>query len=61
MIAALNGQNYFSDAVAQDDLGAAPWSGRDAAQWNGADQPNGRRSRKRDNLVDDFNRALFGF
>jgi L,D-transpeptidase YcbB len=62
MTAALNGQSYFSDAVAQDDM-AAPWNGRDTVQWNGRDQwsGNGRRSRKRDNLVDDFSRALFGF
>ncbi len=60
MIAALNGQSYFSDTVAQDDM-SAPWNGQDAAQWNGADQPNGRRSRKRGDPVDNFARALFGF
>jgi L,D-transpeptidase YcbB len=61
MTAALNGQGYFSDAVAQDSDLDAPWNGRDVSQWNGRDPRNGRRSRKRDDLVDDFTRALFGF
>jgi L,D-transpeptidase YcbB len=55
MIAALNGQSYFSDAVAEDSgMDAAPWNAPDAGQWNG-------RRRKKGALVDDFTRALFGF
>jgi murein L,D-transpeptidase YcbB/YkuD len=60
MIAALNGQSYFSDTVAQDDM-SAPWNSQDAAPWSGADQPTGRRARKRGDPVDNFARALFGF
>jgi L,D-transpeptidase YcbB len=56
MNAALSGKNFVGDAVAQDDdMDARPWNGRDMGQWNG------RQSRKKGNLADDFTRALFGF
>jgi murein L,D-transpeptidase YcbB/YkuD len=61
MISALNGNNYFGDAVAQDDSGAAPWSGQDSAPWNGRDQGNARRARRGRDSVDNFARSLFGF
>jgi murein L,D-transpeptidase YcbB/YkuD len=56
MNAALSGKTVYSDEVAQDDgVDARPWNGRDQAQGNG------RRTRKRGNVADDFARALFGF
>ena len=63
MTAALNGKTYFGDAVAQDsDLDRRRGTARDAGQWNGRDQANGRRSRRvRGDRVDDFARSLFGF
>jgi hypothetical protein len=61
MISALNGKAYFGDAVAQDDFGAAPWSGQNAAPWNGRDQANARRARRGRDSVDNFTRSLFGF
>ena len=61
MLSALNGNNYFGDAVAQDNSGAAPWSGQDSAQWNGRDQGNARRARRGRDSVDNFARSLFGF
>jgi L,D-transpeptidase YcbB len=56
MSAALSGKNYFVEEVAQDDeMDARPWNAPDMGQGNG------RRSRKKGNLADDFTRALFGF
>jgi hypothetical protein len=60
MTAALSGNDYFGDAVAQDDSGAAPWT-QGAGQGNGRDQWNGRRQRRQTRTVDDFARSLFGF